>query len=535
MYTLGIDSSTQSLSAVLIHLETLSVSHSASVHFGSDLPDYNCLNGYLEQLPEGQIHADPLMWLTALELLFERLGEAGAPLDQVVALSGAGQQHGSVYLNDQFLPVLDKLDATQSLAAQLAPCLSRATSPIWMDNTTGQACQEIEAALGGRDAVCQRSGSVAVERFTGPQIRAFEQRAPEAYAQTAHIHLVSSFLCAVLAGRQAPIDWGDGAGMNLMNLADGQWDADLVRATATDLQAKLPPLAPAQTDVGTISPFFVTRFGLNPACRVVAFSGDNPASLVGMGAAQPGRVIISLGTSDTLFAAMPEARTDPAGCGHVFGNPLGGYMCLACFTNGSLSREAFRDQLDTDWDAFERAADTYLAADQLCLPFVQAEINPQHAAGVVETHPDAPTAQRVRAFLEGQAFNLRRQLDWMGVQPESVFLTGGASCNGGIAQVIADAFGVPTQRLAVSGSVALGSAMRAAMVAGIRQADLEAALCAPEPGSMCEPGALAPPRRRVAWRGASCWRTHQGSPAEAPILCASPCVFCSVQTSDPYA
>ena len=46
------------------------------------------------------------------------------------------------------------------------------------------------------------------------------------------------------------------------------------------------------------------------------------ASLVGCGAEKPGTAVVSLGTSDTFFAAMDEFRTDPDGYGHVFGNEL---------------------------------------------------------------------------------------------------------------------------------------------------------------------------------------------------------------------
>ena len=74
-----------------------------------------------------------------------------------------------------------------------------------------------------------------------------------------------------------------------------------------------------------------------------------------MGAATPGQVVISLGTSDTLFAAMPEPRTDPNGYGHVFGNPLGGFMSLICFKNGSLARERVRDAGGFGWDQFSEA------------------------------------------------------------------------------------------------------------------------------------------------------------------------------------
>lgn len=478
-YALGFDSSTQSFSAVLLDLSGPKIAADLSIPF-SELPEYESPRGFLENLPEGQVHADPRLWLAALELLLGKMKEAGWPLAEVVAISGSGQQHGSVYLKEGFAERLAALDPALPLVDQLQGIFSRATSPIWMDVSTSAECAEITSAAGGAEAVCARSGSVAVERFTGPQIRAFSKRDPQGYAETTRIHLVSSFLCSVIAGRDAAIDTGDGAGMNLMDLARTAWDPILLDVTAPDLARRLPEVGPGSTVAGTVSPYLATRFGINPEAKVLLFTGDNPASLVGMGAAGAGRVVISLGTSDVLFAAMEQPRTDPEGCGHVFGNPLGGYMTLAVIRNGSLAREAFRDQLGADWTTFEKSGDAILPADAVCLPFVTAEITPKRAGGLYESHPDLSTDQRIRAFLEGQAFNLLRQLDWMDLRPTEICLTGGASKNQGIAQVYADVFGVPVSRLSVPNSAALGAAMRAALAAGSDLAALETALSHPD-------------------------------------------------------
>ena len=101
-----------------------------------------------------------------------------------------------------------------------------------MDSSTGEECEEIASAVGGNEEVCAKSGSIAIERFTGPQIRKFLKVDLEGYAGTRVIHLVSSFMASILAGESVAIDHGDGAGMNLMNLAAGDWDVDLVAATA---------------------------------------------------------------------------------------------------------------------------------------------------------------------------------------------------------------------------------------------------------------------------------------------------------------
>ena len=65
----------------------------------------------------------------------------------------------------------------------------------------------------------------------------------------------------------------------------------------------------------------VKRYGFNPDCKVIAFTGDNPASLAGM-RLQQGDVAVSLGTSDTLIFWLKEPK--PALEGHIFVNPVNG-------------------------------------------------------------------------------------------------------------------------------------------------------------------------------------------------------------------
>jgi xylulokinase len=492
---LGLDSSTQSLTAVLIDPASGEIVTQLSVNFGAELPQYGAPSGFIPGGANGEVHADPRMWLDALDLLFSRLA-AAADLSTVEMIAGSGQQHGSVYLDATFPQRLATLDPARNLKSQLSPAFTRKTSPIWMDTSTGGECAEITSALGGPDEVCRRSGSIAIERFTGPQIRRFFKNDPAAYAQTAHIHLVSSFMASVIAGKPVSMDYGDGAGMNLLNLATLAWDPDLLAATAPELLEKLPPPAPATAVQGTVSRYFSEKYGIPASCRCALFTGDNPASLVGMGATTPGNIVISLGTSDTFFAAMPGPKTDPNGFGHVFGNPAGGFMSLICFRNGSLAREALRDRLGLDWSAFDRAALAETrdsAGANLMLPFFGPEITPRHdftgpvvrGSAAFEGGTEAPL--QVRALLEGQFLNMRLHSQWMDVKAERIRLTGGASKNDGIAQLVADVFQAPVERLEVSNSAALGAALIAATAAGRDLTELQQGFCQATPGAALQP------------------------------------------------
>jgi xylulokinase len=493
---MGLDASTQSVSSSVIDTSTGTIVAEGSVNFGADLPGYNCPAGFLPNDNPLIRHSDPLMWVAALQLLFERMQADGFDFSSVDAVSGSGQQHGSVYLK---APIAS-LDPDKSLSDNVRPLLSRQTSPIWMDASTGEECAEIADASGGGDRVRELSGSVPAERFTGPQIRRFFKFERDSYAETGRIHLVSSFMASVLCGGDAGIDSGDGAGMNLMNLASGDWDDLLLNATAPDLRRRLPAPAGNGATVGKVDNWFIDRFGFRPDVPVIAFSGDNPCSLVGMGASLPGTAVVSLGTSDTFFAAMPEPVTDPDGCGHAFGNPAGGYMSLICFKNGSLAREAVANKLELDWDQFANAILEKSAPGNegnLMLPYFETEITPRvNHAGPVLSGSNAfaewqDTAAAARAVVEAQALSMRLHSEWIASRPTEIRLTGGASRNPAIAQVIADVFGATIRRLTTANSAALGAAMMAAAGTGEDFAALGAAFSAPDPDFCVTPNADA--------------------------------------------
>lgn len=286
----------------------------------------------------------------------------------------------------------------------------------------------------------------------------------------------------MLTGADAPIDRGDGAGMNLLNLRTGAWDEQIARATAPDLPAKLPRLGDTGALAGRLAPYF-SKYGITPGTPVALWTGDNPASLIGMGAHRPGKAVVSLGTSDTFFAALEKYHTDPDGCGHVFGNPAGGFMCLACFKNGSLARDRIRAELGVDWDYFANdafAATTPGNEGRLALPWFEPEITPPGRPPGLRANFDfanATGAVRIRAVVEAQALALAAHSAWIG-RFDTLRVTGGASRNRGILQTLADVFQASVETIAVPDSAALGAAMIAAHdTGGIAYDTLAAQFC----------------------------------------------------------
>lgn len=69
--------------------------------------------------------------------------------------------------------------------------------------------------------------------------------------------------------------------MNLFNIHDKTWNQVLLNAAGPDLSTKLGDPVPSHSILGNVSSYFVDRWAFNPNCKVVAFTGDNPSSLLG--------------------------------------------------------------------------------------------------------------------------------------------------------------------------------------------------------------------------------------------------------------
>ena len=288
----GFDCSTQGMSVVVIEPpDKVVLRH--SFDFDSELPEFGTVHGVLPSHSPGVVHAPPQMWAAALARSLEQIA-GRIHRGRLRAISGAAQQHGSVYCGDR------------------VDHLTRRTAPVWMDSSTARECLEVEAALGGPSRVAQVTGSRAFPRFTGPQVREFFREEPEAYASTRRIHLVSSYLASVLIGDHAPIDHADGSGMNLMDLCTQ--DGRPLRSTRPhrDLRSSCRDWSLCHV-VGVLNEPWRKRFDL-PAVRIVAWSGDNPCSLVGTGLVREAACPL-LGTSDTIFGPISEPRVSSDGLG----------------------------------------------------------------------------------------------------------------------------------------------------------------------------------------------------------------------------
>lgn len=486
-----------------------------SVAFDADLPSFGTTNGAIRgsyglapsaRWPQGSdtITAPSLLFVAALELGLTRMQATGLPMQRVVSISVSGQQHGSVYWRTGSEALLRGLSAAGGpLAQQLATAFSIPNGPIWMDSSTGTECGELEYEIGGPQALADRTGSRAYERFTGNQINKIIHRFPGAYAETERISLVSSMIPSLLLGAYAPIDASDGAGMNLLNIrwAPFEWDASCLRICAGSapeggfgLQERLGPIVDSTAKVGLVHRYFVDRYGFDARCEVVAGSGDNPCSLVGLDLSRAGEFGVSLGTSDTLFGVVPTASCRPnSEFGHVFPNPtdvVKTRMVMLCVKNGSLAREAVKKALNhlagpkatsaaDSWATFNHQIQSTPVGNggQFFFAYPENEIVPsteRNGYFFFAANSDVPVVTRTEEFgtsltasssarlgggslargvVESQFMNMRLYAGKLGLErARRIVVTGGASVNPNVLQILADVLGCDVEGQTIIGT-----------------------------------------------------------------------------------
>jgi len=410
---LGLDCSTQGLKATAVD-EDKNIVYNHQINFEKDLPQFGTTAGY-HQRGDGVVNAPTAMFVAALDKVFGAAKDSGFSFDKVAAVSGSGQQHGSVYFNAGAEGKLGSFSSDKPLAEQLDGVFSIPDSPIWMDSSTTSQCKALEEKLGGANAVATLTGSRAYERFTGNQIAKISAEFPAEYASTERISLISSFMPSILLGKYAPIDYSDGAGMNLMDLQAQAWSEAALEATAPALGEKLGVVAPSHAALGGISEYMFSRYGFSPDCEVIAWSGDNPCSVAGLGLQLPGDIGLSMGTSDTIFGITSASLSKPSSEGHVFVNPTdpASHMIMLCYSNGSLSREGVcKAVAGGSWDAFAELVESSPPGNNGSVGFFinSPEITPniptpgtrRFDANGEQVDSFADDAAEARAVLEGQ-------------------------------------------------------------------------------------------------------------------------------------
>lgn len=438
---MGVDSSTQSCKVVITDAET-----------GAIVREGRALH------PAGT-EVDPGSWWEALQ---EAIAAAGGTED-VTAWSIGGQQHGMVVLDAE--------------GRVIRPAL------LWNDTRSAGAASDLIAEFGAED-LARRTGLVPVASFTITKLRWLRDHEPASAARVAAVALPHDWLTWRLRGfgpmgesARGPVleelitDRSDASGTGYWS--PDAWVADAAGKVITDgydrdlLTAALGHDAVLPRVLGPRE--WVTDAG---GRHVAPGAGDNAGAALGVGAGT-GDVVVSIGTSGTVFAVSDRRTIDPSGTVAGFADADGHFLPLVATLNAARVLDAIAGVLGVDHDGLSGLA---LAADPgagglTLVPYFEGERTPNlpdATASVTGMTLRSTTRENLaRAAVEGMLSGLGAGLDALralGVPLQRALLIGGGAQSEAVRKIAPAVLGMPVEVPAPGEYVALGAARQAASV-----------------------------------------------------------------------
>lgn len=394
--------------------------------------------------PDGT-EVDPAAWWSALQ---EAVAEAGG-LDDVAAVAVGGQQHGMVALDED--------------GEVVRPAL------LWNDTRSARAAEDLIEELGGgeagRTAWADAVGLVPVASFTVTKLRWLAQHEPDNARRTAAVCLPHDWLSWRLAG--APgldalrTDRGDASGTGYWSAETGKYRPDLLEL-AFGRTLAVPEVLGPHDEAGRTTGGAV----LGPG------TGDNAAAALGLGA-EPGDVVVSIGTSGVVSVVSEVPVRDPSGTVAGFADATGRFLPLSATLNGARVLDATARLLGVDHAGLSDLALSAPAGSGglVLVPYLEGERTPNRPDATGSLHgmtlSTSTPAHLARATVEGLLCGLADALDVteaLGAEIRRVILIGGGARSAAVQQIAPTVFGRPVVLPSPSEYVADGAARQAAWV-----------------------------------------------------------------------
>jgi len=458
---LGIDLGTTGIKAALFATSDGRVYGSAFVEY----PLFHPQPGAAEQHPADWWQAT----ITAIRVCLQQGEQQGVHPADILGIGLSGQMHGVVLLDEH--------------SQVLRPCI------IWADQRSDEQCRWITERVGLAQLIAAVSNP-ALPGFSAPKALWIRDHEPEIFARARLLLLPKDYLRYRLTG-VAAIEISDAAGTCLLNVRQGQWSGEILAALGLD-PALFPPIIPAETVAGVLTPEAAAATGLLAGTPVAGGGADNACGAVGNGVVQAGLALVSIGTSGVVlaYASSPQVDTSsPVPRVHTFNHAVpGAWYLMGVTQSAGLSLRWLRDNLALP----ERALETWTGIDAydvlateaarapagssglFFLPYLQGERTPHLDAyarggwlGLSAIHD---RRHLVRSVLEGVAFSLKdcfAILREQGLSIDQVRATGGGAKSPLWRQIIADVLDVELVTTSAQEGPAFGAALLAGVASGV--------------------------------------------------------------------
>lgn len=318
--------------------------------------------------------------------------------------------------------------------------------------------EQIQAELGGAEAVLQRCGSVISSQAAGPKLAWIARHEPTVWARTRRVFMAHTFLTHRLTGAYVLDHQSASQCVPLYDPHHERWDADLADTLAPGLE--LPDLAWPSDVAGRLTATAAASTGLTEGIPVAVGTIDAWAEAESVDVRAPGDLMLMYG-STMFFVGVTDQPVRAAALWSTKGNHAGQSTLAAGMASSGSITQWFRDlNGDRHFDSLIEAAARSPAGARglLTLPYFAGERTPvadPHARGVIAGLTLAHTSGDVyRSLLEGIAFGVRHNLDAytaIGAAPRRLVAVGGGTTHPLWPQIVTDVTGqaqdIPTERI----------------------------------------------------------------------------------------
>lgn len=295
---------------------------------------------------------------------------------------------------------------------------------------------------------------------------------PEIYKRTSWFLEPMDFVTMRLTGVAA----ANPCSVFLMLLADNRhpdeprYHPALLRLSGIDAD-RLPPLMPADSEIGSLSPSAAATMGLRKEVKVWAGVNDTQAGGMGCYAFSGSHAGISIGTTTVMVTHVPFKRTDFRNSLVSMPSPIPGtYFVMAENGIGGRALEHFLEKivfcddslgdhsLEDRFKVLDHAVANVAPGSQglLFLPWLNGSFAPAEDSrargGFLNMSLHSTREHFARAVLEGVALNLRWLFnaveDFAGRRLSHLVFYGGGALSDAWSQIMADVFQKPVHQLA---------------------------------------------------------------------------------------
>ena len=515
---LGLDVGTQSTKAVLFSPHSQSIVARASSQYDLDEDK--------EKHP-GRAEQHPAKWIQAIHVCFQQLAPVLKKEDyEITGVGVSGQQHGMVALDENLQIVR--------------------SAKLWCDVEASSQAEEFSA----KATELMRSNKVIEESctwtipagFTAPKVLWMKQNEPELFQKSKYVILPHDYINLCLRtglghdmdaskytqdnvhefqpdhsfiNKDDPMaipttDAGDASGTGILHPSEPRYVDEISQIISEDYTSKLPRILSPNESSGVLSSRWKRILGIgtensaeimeekkrktNPI-QISAGSGDNMCSAMGVKCTDPGKAVLSLGTSGTIFGVSQSAvkMGTPVA---AFRDATGRYLPLVCVMSCTGVLNSVLENMCTDASSSMTHEEASHQAEKVppgChgltfLPYLGGERTPDwpHSSGALlglnsqnmKEIGNNNAGIMYRVAMEGITYLMADAMDQIrescgeGFQPTSLYVVGGGSKNSLWRQMLADVLNVDLMFPTEPESAALGAAFQGgAVVKGLSVED----------------------------------------------------------------